>query len=56
MRDPFYFLQKTTEPPGCNAGKLTEWVRVEMTNTGVPAMHIFPASLEQVGKYITGTK
>jgi len=52
----FMFYKNPTGPVGYNAGKLTEWVRIEMTNSGVPVIHSFPASLEQVGKYIPGAK
>ncbi|EOI3549545.1 hypothetical protein ACMSZT_004449 [Cronobacter dublinensis] len=37
-----------------NEGELTDWVRIEMANAPVPVIHSFPASLEQVIKYIPG--
>ncbi|AHJ76171.1 hypothetical protein C813_16760 [Kosakonia sacchari SP1] len=52
----FMFYKNPTGPVGYNAGKMTDWVRIEMTNTGVPVIHSFPASIEQVGKYIPGAK
>ncbi|WP_338804603.1 hypothetical protein WDV76_04405 [Xenorhabdus griffiniae] len=52
----FMFYKNPTGPVGYNEGKLTDWVRIEMTKTGTPVIHSFPASLNQVGKYIPGAK
>lgn len=46
------FYKNPTGPVGYNGGQLTDWVRIEMTNAGVPVIHSFPASPAQVGKYI----
>ncbi|WP_243389959.1 RHS repeat-associated core domain-containing protein, partial [Cronobacter sakazakii] len=50
----FMFYKNPKGPVGYNEGKLTDWVRIEMTNAPVPVIHSFPASLEQVIKYISG--
>ncbi|MDT3624725.1 RHS repeat-associated core domain-containing protein, partial [Cronobacter malonaticus] len=50
----FMFYKNPKGPVGYNEGKLTDWVRIEMTNAPVPVIHSFPASLEQVIKYIPG--
>lgn len=52
----YLFYKNPTGPVGYNGGKLTDWVRVEMTDNPIPTIHSFPASLEQVGKYIPGAK
>ncbi|SFN47366.1 hypothetical protein [Xenorhabdus japonica] len=50
------FYKNPTGHVGYNEGKLTDWVRIEMTNAPIPTIHSFPASLEQVGKYIPGVR
>ncbi|MHC5178879.1 RHS repeat-associated core domain-containing protein, partial [Serratia rhizosphaerae] len=52
----FMFYKNPKGHVGYNEGKLTDWVRIEMTNAPVPTIHSFPASLEQVGKYIPGVR
>ncbi|MCW7550929.1 hypothetical protein OO184_24130, partial [Photorhabdus sp. APURE] len=52
----FMFYKNPTGHVGYNEGQLTNWVRIEMTNAPIPTIHSFPASLEQVGKYIPGVR
>ena len=52
----FMFYKNPTGAIGYNGGKATDWVRIEMTNAPIPTIHSFPASLEQVIKYIPGAK
>ncbi|WP_447881089.1 RHS repeat-associated core domain-containing protein, partial [Serratia fonticola] len=52
----FMFYKNPTGAVGYNTGKLTDWIRIELTHTGVPVIHSFPASLDQVSKYIPGAK
>jgi len=49
-----YFFYRSPNPVGYNGGKLTNWVRIELTDAPTPTIHSFPASLEQVKKYIPG--
>jgi hypothetical protein len=43
-------------PVDYNNGELTNWVRIELTKAGEPVIHSFPASPEQVQKYMGKTK
>ncbi|NUU69035.1 RHS domain-containing protein [Enterobacteriaceae bacterium BIT-l23] len=52
----FMFYKNPTGAVGYNSGQLTDWVRIEMTNTGVPIIHSFPASPTQVSKYMNGVR
>jgi len=47
-----YMFYRSNTPVGYNNGDLTHWVRIELTKAGEPVIHSFPASPEQVQKYM----
>ncbi|MFJ3377466.1 RHS repeat-associated core domain-containing protein [Pseudomonas sp. NPDC086112] len=52
-----FMFYKADKPVGYNEGQLTHWVRIELTNGGnKPVIHSFPASPQQVKKYMGKVK
>ncbi len=51
-----YLFYRSDTPVGYSNGSLTHWVRIELTKAGRPVIHSFPASLEQVQKYMGPVK
>lgn len=51
-----YMFYRSETPVGYNNGELTNWVRIELSKAGEPVIHSFPASPEQVKKYMGNVK
>jgi hypothetical protein len=47
---------RSETPIGYNNGELTNWVRIKLSKAGEPVIHSFPASPEQVKKYMGNVK
>ena len=51
-----YMFYRSETPVGYNNGELTNWVRIELSKAGEPVIHSFPASPDQVKKYMGNVK
>lgn len=51
-----YMFYRSETPVDYNNGELTNWVRIELSKAGEPVIHSFPASPEQVKKYMGNVK
>jgi len=52
-----FMFYRSEHPVGYNEGQLTNWIRIELTDGGnKPVIHSFPASPQQVKKYMGKAK